>query len=266
MEFVLSGAGLKINEPSDRAERKSVFYGLSGSGIKVIAIITMLIDHIGAFLVYPYLLGGAVTEVEKWQKLYYIMRIVGRVALPIFAFMLIEGIKHTSNVKKYVLRLVVFAIISELPFVMASENAISKISMTNVFFTLAIALTTVAVLDKLIKLKNKYLLVPAVLIIGIGAAIAKYLETDYGEYGVLAVVLGFLLSKITADVGEKISYIAAISGICMILISIGGLETFALLSIIPVCFYNGKRGAGLKYFFYVFYQAHLFVITLIRAF
>lgn len=91
--------------------------GLSGSTLKLIAIITMLIDHIGAAVIARLLIAGQGSEML--YKIYYAMRAVGRVAFPIFCFLLVEGFFYTGSRKKYALRLFGFALLSEIPFDLA---------------------------------------------------------------------------------------------------------------------------------------------------
>lgn len=250
--------------PDNSMDEKKSFFGLSGSALKILAIITMLIDHIGAFVVYPYLAGNNVSNYEEVFNLYYIMRIMGRVAFPIFVFLLVEGIKHTKDIRKYILRMFIFAMISEVPFVLAAEKEIKGITMTNVFFTLTTGLIICAIIEKLLDYKKLSHVVICALSVFIGGVFVRVMDTDYGIYGVFAVLAGYIISRFTNNIKERYSYIATISGICLVLICIGGLEIFAVLSILPICFYNGSRGIKLKYVFYGFYPVHLLVLTLVR--
>ena len=112
--------------------------GLSGSTLKLIAIITMLIDHIGAAVIARLLIAGQGSEML--YKIYYAMRAVGRVAFPIFCFLLVEGFFYTGSRKKYALRLFGFALLSEIPFDLAFSGKILEFGYQNVFFTLLIGL------------------------------------------------------------------------------------------------------------------------------
>ncbi|MDO5336225.1 MAG: TraX family protein [Eubacteriales bacterium] len=142
-----------LNSPTHEApalENKK--RGISGSTMKIIAIVTMLIDHIGAALLGRLLMqtgymnvlqSGDAALIEQWAKgnagllgTFFIMRMIGRLGFPIFCFLLVEGFQKTRNVKKYILRLGIFALISEIPFDLAFHGTLLEFSYQNVFFTL----------------------------------------------------------------------------------------------------------------------------------
>ena len=131
--------------------------GLSGSTLKIIAVVTMLIDHIGAAILARMMmvngLGGIdqsdTTAVMQWYsnnttlfQVYQVMRSIGRIAFPIFCFLLVEGFEHTHDRKKYALRLGLFALISEIPFDLAFSSEVLEFQYQNVFFTLFIGMLT----------------------------------------------------------------------------------------------------------------------------
>ena len=131
--------------------------GISGSTLKMIAIVTMLIDHIGAAVLARLLMVNGLGELDQtntdaimqWLSangalywMYTVMRMIGRVAFPIFCFLLVEGFLHTHDVKKYAMRLGLFALISEIPFDLAFSSKILEFNYQNVFFTLFIGLLT----------------------------------------------------------------------------------------------------------------------------
>ena len=125
---------------------------LSGSTIKIIAVAAMLIDHAAAALLTRYLICGIQTAQStgaalSWQQehqafyaAYYLMRDIGRLGFPIFCFLLVEGFQRTSNVKKYALRLGIFALISEFPFNLAICGQLFNLNYQNVYFTLLLSL------------------------------------------------------------------------------------------------------------------------------
>src|SRR3712207_2561951 len=126
-----------LNEKTQVVKKR----GFSGSTLKIIAVICMLIDHIAAILI----LMGIFYKVIPCKNInpnisgiYFFMRAIGRVCFPIFCFLLVEGYVHTSDKKKYALRMFIFALISEIPFNLAFANkAILPASrLNNVFFTL----------------------------------------------------------------------------------------------------------------------------------
>ena len=124
--------------------------GISGSTLKIIAIITMLIDHIGAGVLGILMVVRGLNEaadLNAWIDAnstlvitYQMMRFVGRLAFPIFCFLLIEGFEHTHDVKKYALRLLSFCLVSEIPFDLLFNGKILEFGYQNVFFTLFIGL------------------------------------------------------------------------------------------------------------------------------
>ena len=119
----------------EEIERKKAA-GLSGSTLKIIAIITMLIDHIGATILWMEIIYNG----DQLYGLYYLCRSIGRISFPIFCFLLVEGFMHTSDVKKYAVRLGIFALVSEIPFDLALGQQLIYAKHQDVFFGLVIAL------------------------------------------------------------------------------------------------------------------------------
>ncbi len=206
---------------------------INGFTLKWIALITMAIDHTGMVL-FPRCT---------------IMRIVGRLAFPIYCFLLVEGAVHTSNWKRYLGRLFVFALISEIPFNLAVSGNVWYLEGQNVFFTLFLGLAAVLIL-----MHEKRKLLSWILVLGI-MFLARYTSVDYGAGGIFFIVIFYLFRD---KLLEKAA--AFIAGT---LILFGGLETYAILSLAPILCYNGKRGPRMKYFFYLFYPAHLLILHLI---
>lgn len=245
---------------------------LNGSFLKIVAIVTMLIDHIGAALLFYLPLYGfvAVEKQGEFELLYSSFRNIGRIAFPIFCFLLVEGFIHTKNVRNYILRLLAFAIISEIPFDLAIFDELS-FSYQNVFWTLLIGLLTIFSVDWLIqfarreevdfsKLKNQVLMG-----IGLGGAafigggLSILLNTDYSYHGVLLIMIFYILRNNRIMAG-LIGYMTFITFL---------YEPFCLPAFVMIQFYNGKRGLtktkiNFKYFFYAFYPVHLLLLYLIR--
>lgn len=224
-------------------------FGISGSTLKIIAIVTMLIDHAGATVVsaltrQPYITSSPET-LQAVRTLYNVMRDIGRVAFPIFCFLLVEGFLHTHNVKKYAQRLFLFALISEIPFDFALKPRWFYPSKQNVYFTLFIGLLVLWGIQT--SWGRIWVQIP---IMVAGLLAADFLRTDYGYKGVFLIEVLYILrfSKLYQCLGGA----AAISW-----------EVPAPLAFLPVYFYNGKRGISLKYFFYWFYPVHLVVLGLI---
>ncbi len=256
----------QANVPGGTGVRKK--RGISGSTLKLIAVISMVIDHIGAGILGRYLyisgLGGLdasdAAQVQQWIAgnaqlftVYNIMRMIGRIAYPIYCFLLVEGFEHTRNRMKYAARLLLFAAVSELPFDLLFKGSILEFSYQNVFFTLFFG---VAVMIGIRWVGERFFgkpVIAAVLtwaVIASGMAAAQFANTDYAAIGVLCIVVIYLCRK------KKMWQI--IAG-CVVF----AWEMTAPLAFVPIAFYNGKRGWKLKYFFYVVYPAHLLILYLI---
>lgn len=204
----------------------------------------MTIDHVGAVLLPQY----------------EILRVIGRLAFPIFCFLLIEGFCHTSNWKKYLSRLFLFAILSEVPFDLAFYQTIYYPDIQNIFITLTLGL----------------LLLKSISLVTGDALNAIKLGTVWKEYGLL-IFFAIAADLINADYGAL--------GICMIYFfyvfrnnivaqaislgvlsaAMGGVQCYACLAMIPIFFYSKKIGncKKLKYLFYAYYPFHLLILYVI---
>lgn len=242
--------------------------GMTGSTLKLIAIITMLIDHIGAIVLehgmnangYLEAVGSEET-MDIWlgqhttlYLTYLACRLIGRIAFPIFCFLLVEGFTHTRCLWKYQLRLWCFALISEIPFDLALFGVIWNSTYQNVFFTLAIGLTTISAIYRFAKPESgaAKLYLKTIAITVVGCYIAYLLHTDYGAFGVLAIVVLYEFRQ-----NRKTQVL--VSGISFLLYEAATVA----IGFIPIYFYNGERGLRIKYFFYIFYPAHLLVLYFI---
>ena len=232
--------------------------GLTGNVLKWIAIVSMVIDHIGFVLIETnYDEKGTFLERLPWSKEQIlfadsILREIGRLAFPIFCFLLVQGAIYTRNRKKYALRLFLFSLISEVPFDLACYKTPFSIDGQNVFFTLFIGLLAICALDYWKEHSIKAWGMVAVL-----AVLAQVLRTDYGAGGVLLIVLFWVFRF------EELR--RNIVGAIWEVIGMGVQEAAAMFAFIPIHFYNGKRGKGNKYVFYVFYPVHLLILVWIRS-
>lgn len=206
--------------------------GISGFALKWIAMISMLIDHMGAVL-YPQ---------------HIIFRIIGRIAFPIFCFLLVEGAVHTHNIRNYEKRLLLFALLSEIPFDLAFYGTLS-LQHQNVFFTL---LGGLIMLDVLKKQKG---MVYEILAVAGAMLAAEVLSSDYGAGGIIIILCFYGLYK--RKLGKQIAF----AGINYLYYG-GVVQGYAGLAAIPMLLYNGKRGREMKYIFYVFYPLHLLILYL----
>lgn len=233
--------------------------GFSGSTLKLIAIITMFIDHIGAVIVERmlYVTGntGSFTY-EQMQNLDDILRGIGRLGFPLFCFLLVEGFMHTRNIRRYAVRLLLFAFVSELPFNLAFTGRIFYPGYQNVFFTLFIGLITMwgcRIIEEKTQFHVILQYVLGIFFVIMGAWFAEWLQTDYAGIGVLCIMALYLFRK-----NRTLQVLAGALAFCW--------EIPAPLAFVPVAFYNGRRGLKMKYFFYIFYPVHLLVLYLVAYF
>ena len=242
---------------SEKSTKKSR-RGISSSTLKIIAIITMLIDHIGASVLYRYMVVNHVYA--DYLLIYQIMRVIGRISFPIFIFLLVEGLYHTRNVWKYLLRLLIFCFVSEIPFDLAFFYKPFNWDYQNVFFTLLIGLFAIALFRILEEnksdnkwLNNIFILRTLEVVIALAAmALAHFLKTDYGWAGVLAIITAYILKRFPR---------LQMPGVCIILtICAGASEVYALFGIPLYIFYDGRRGNLPKWIPYIFYPAHLLIL------
>lgn len=226
--------------------------GISAGTLKMIAAVTMLIDHVGAVILGRYLLIGGYREDTLLYSVYMAVRMVGRIAFPIYCFLLVEGMKHTRDVKKYACRMAVFALLSEIPFDLALSAKVMDVTYQNVFFTLLTGVLTMSafayVREHITGKVLRVLLYGAAMLAGMAAA--EFLRADYGATGVFCILVLYLLRNQKS---------LQMLGGCVVFL----WETTAPFAFIPIAFYNGRRGVRLKYFFYAFYPVHLLILYLI---
>lgn len=251
---------VRIYDTEERAMEQAIKrkrFGLSGSTLKFIAMITMLIDHIGAVVWLRYILDmqSHISSVEQYNSmvmLYRVMRGIGRIAFPIYCFLLVEGFQKTRNLKKYILRLGVFALIAEVPFDLAFTARVFSLSYQSVMLTLLVGVLTmwgVSLLER--HVKNKILLVlGGALVIALGAGAAELMKTDYGYLGILCIMVLYAL--------RRVKWMQILGG-CLVF----SWEVWAPVAFLPIAFYDGRRGLRLKYVFYLFYPLHLLILYLI---
>ena len=231
---------------------------MSTFALKILAIITMLIDHAGVLLI------------PQNTPQYVVFRAVGRIAFPIFAFLIVEGYFHTRDISKYMKRLAVFAIISEIPYnLLLSGQALSvakhsnlvlyeqlfNTSGQNVFFTLLAGLAAIYCMKKYERSKYSTVLLPLAL-----ALAAELLHTDYGAFGVVTIIFFYVFRN------NRLSAIASVGALNIAFACLGFFDSnayiqgFAVLAMIPIYFYSGNKGPSLKYFFYAFYPVHILLL------
>lgn len=248
---------------------------MSSFVIKLIAIISMICDHTSDALI---------GHLSFWN-------IIGRVAFPLFCFQLVIGYKHTRNIEKYLLRLFLFGLISQVPFSLFIYSFTGNLIALNIFFTLAIGLLAIYALDKL---PNKWL---AIFIDLVLILLAEVVKVDYGGFGICLILCIFVFykdkyiettkNKETKNIKSKndsndflaifknnflFTFVFFILCFIRFFVYFKTLDTYIVIAEIlgtffPIIFmllYNGKKGPSLKYFFYAFYPIHLVILVVLH--
>ncbi len=222
-------------------------FGLTGNQLKLLALVCMTCDH-----VYRALLPQ-----------YAILNIIGRLAFPVFSYMIAEGCRYTSNRARYLGIMALTALLCQVVYFVVMGSLYQCILVT---FSLSILL--IYLLDYSMQKPtpaNKACALLGVLVVFFVAELLPQLlpntdfYIDYGMAGILVPALIFFgknrLQKL----------LLAAFGLCLVAISQGGIQWFSLLALLPLALYNGRRGKwNLKYLFYIYYPAHLAVLQLLR--
>ena len=246
-------------------EIKKSRFELTSFALHILAMVCMIFDHIwGVFATDGYL----------W------MTCIGRLTYPIFAFMIVEGYFHTKNLKKYVLRLFIFALISEIPFnLVMSSSWISPLHQ-NVLWTFLIGILLIFLNEKANK---KAIWVRILVFVGtvlLGCLLGIVTFVDYNHGGVLIILMFYLFRerKWWALLGQIVCLyfisVEVISGQFIPIVLFGKtfelvVQAFSVLALIPIWLYRGKQGPynqAIRYLYYGFYPAHLLLFALIRMF
>ncbi len=230
--------------------------------LKIIALVTMIIDHTG-HVFFP-------------DNLWF--RYIGRIAFPIYVFLVAEGCVHTKDIKKYLLRLGAFALISEIPFDLAFIGKINFISNTNVFYTFFLGVASVVIYEKYIKVKNSRFF-DMMLAFGMGG-IAMLLGTDYSFVGVAFMFIIyraknrkeklmdlFLVVLVLYGIPAAVSAANALRGFDPSGLNYLWFFVFGCISVGIVCTYKGARGYNSKFmqwFFYAAYPLHILILALLK--
>ncbi len=220
-------------------ERRSG-WELTGSDLKWIALVTMILDHIGvAFL-------------DPASAMYWGVRLIGRLAFPLYCFLLVEGFCHTRNVGNYLRRLLIFAVISEIPFDMI--HGVISMERQNVYFTLAIGLVA---LMGYVRLNNQNQTMYAILWCAVMSGLAWLLRVDYDFAGVLLICILYRF--------RQEPQMRAVWGGGTLLLAMSPMEFPALLDFGLMSLYGGKRGDDRwRWLFYAAYPVHLLLLGGLR--
>lgn len=247
-------------------KRKTILPGVTSFFLHIIAMVFMLCDHLWASVI-P---GND------------FLTCIGRMAFPIFAFLTVEGYFHTSDLRKYLTRLLIFAVISEIPFNLLCGSFLYPFHQ-NVLWTFIIAILMMRLcdrakaFDKVTNIRSGMAKILAVmLILLIGCFCGQVLMVDYGAVGILTVMVFYFF--------RGRSFINAVLTVLLIgymnMELVGGLvyefgsisiprQAFALVALIPIFLYNGKRGYHSKkftYFCYAFYPLHMLILGLMARY
>ncbi len=238
-------------------------FGLSAAQLRLIALGLMLLDHVWAL----FMPGG-----------YAWMTYLGRAAFPIFAFQIVEGYVHTSDHKRYALRLLLFGLVSEVPFNLMYASSAFYPFHQNVLFTLLLGLLAVWALDRAKRTGGvrAWLLAGGQVCLCCLAALVGF--TDYGVTGVLTVLAFYVFREVPfAWAGQLVSLLLLhevfFQGEYVTLTLLGQTidfqtQGFALLALVPIWLYNGQKGGGgraLQYGSYMFYPAHMLLLYLLAG-
>ena len=227
---------------------------LSGSVLKLLALFTMIVDHVGVFLLkdMEFATEPLLTLGSKTLTLYWICRKIGRLAFPLYCFLLCEGYQHTRDKKRYGITLLAFALVSEIPWNLVHSGHLLY-AKQNVFFTLFLGYLALCCYEYFRKM-------PAMMLLGLSALLlaAKLFRTDYGFHGIAFILFLYLLREhrtVQAVIGSVL--LDGVSSVWAV-----------FLAFIPINMYNGERGfikgKVLKYAFYIAYPLHLLLLYLIK--
>ena len=240
--------------------------GLSGFGLKRIAVVSMIVDHIGSFLLRammtPYMTDGTLvvdqaSPAALWglMKVRDVCDILGSVAFPLFCFLMVEGFLHTHDRVRYGLRMGLFALISEIPYDLAHYHSLFGPRLQNVMFTFTVCIFTLLLISKA---EERYEEKPGlrwgavVLSTLAGAGCAYLVRGEYVFLGVFAAVGLYLLR----DKGRL-----RVLGLAPLLV----VSPWTLLAWPPALLYTGARGRGSQWFFYIFYPVHFLAFAALAA-
>ena len=231
--------------------------------LHIMAMIFMLCDH----------LWGTIVPGNDW------LTCVGRISFPIFAFLIVEGYFHTGNLKKYVCRLFLFAILSEIPFNLVMGSSVFYPFHQNVLWSFLISIGLIHWNEKARATSKIWIQVlTAGLSILVGYFVGLVTFVDFYHAGSLTVLVFYFFRKrkwwcyigqvvclwyINAEILGGFTYEFQLAGKTIFF----ARQEFALLALIPIWLYHGKQGyhnKKLQYFYYLFYPVHLLVLGIVQ--
>ena len=247
-------------------------FEITSFALHILAMLFMLCDHLWATLLTS----------QDW------LTWVGRIAFPLFAFMLAEGFSHTRDRKKYAKRLLIFALISELPFNLMLSGSLIYPLHQNVMFTFLLAIAAMSICEKIRKRFSRLPGILLCLLTTLGFYFAGFITfVDYYGYGILTVLVFYFTHTAASDTRNRKLLAAAVQLLALYFINcdlmgglvtpitVGGLEIIipqqgmALLSLPLIWLYKGKQGPynkGIRLLYYSFYPAHILILALLMIF
>ena len=234
---------------------------LTSEKLKILAMGTMLLDHAAAAILF----GSGLNEMSPLvENIGIAMRLIGRMAFPLYAFLLVQGFMWTRDWSRYVVRVALFALISEIPFNLVLMGDLWYSRAQNTMVTMLIGLICMRILETLEKkfwepdFSTKFLgAVLALWSVAVSMVVAEHLHTDYGAAGVLLIVVLFLFRYRPAE-------LVPAGCLATVLIYGFGFEVlFAWIAFFFISRYNGERGRKLGLMPYVFYPVHLLAVWLV---
>ena len=197
----------------------------------------MFLDH------YHYIVGGS-----------EILNVIGRIAFPIFAFTLNEGYVHTRSLKKYLLRLFIFAVSIQMPSILFGYDY-----PMNIFFTLFLGLLSIYIFN--LKKMNVIL---KIILIGFILFFSQKFKLDYGIYGILVIINFNIFRNNKFKILMNFLVLNIYNVIFPKVFDLPDTQLFSLISLVLIFMYNGEKGRSMKYFFYLFYPIHFFILEVIK--
>lgn len=221
---------------------------INGAQLKYIAFASMFIDHFNKAIITLFLTGSGVLNIITT-----IFDVLGRIAFPIFAFMIVEGFFKTKSRWKYLRNLLVFATISEIPYDMFQSAVFINTWSQNILWGLALGLFTIMVIDKLkekIKKRPLWIFV-SIFIVALSSLGSMLISADYEYYAIIIIYIYYLFYD-KRLLASGLGYLVIIK------------EIYAILGFATVLLYNGEKGKQNKTFNYLFYPVHLLILGIIR--
>lgn len=227
---------------------------LSQEALKIIACVTMFIDHFGHAIV-PCL------PIPNMETVYYICRCIGRIAFPIYCFLLCEGMAKTRDPGKYILRLGIGMLLSELPFDILFKGGFSWESQS-VMVTLTLGAVMLLCMQKTEKKGLKLLLVLPF------ALLAQFAKCDYGAGGIVMIAVFVLFNRLSLQTAALflVNWQLLPSAAIIVFGTVVIIQLLATFAMVPIALYSGRKlthNKAIQWGFYLFYPVHLLILRIL---